>query len=94
MPMDVQDNPAADFQVTYRNGKFFAAYLYLAEPKGERRPRTKRLSGAVLLDLDEQDNAIGVEILSREALNADVLNELLKPHGVRTIQPQELATAA
>lgn len=80
-------------QVTYRDGKFFAAYLCLAEPKGDRRPRTKRLSSSVLLDVDEQGNAIGVEILSREGMDADKLNALLKPFGVRTIQPRELAAA-
>ncbi|MCB9932097.1 MAG: DUF2283 domain-containing protein [Planctomycetes bacterium] len=81
-------------QVTFRDGKFFAAYLYLAEPKGEHRPKTKRLSGSVLLDIDEQGNAVGVEILSRDGLDADTLNALLKPYGVRTIQPRELSTAA
>jgi uncharacterized protein YuzE len=80
--------------VTFRDGKFFAAYLYLAEPEGDRRPRTKRLSGSVLLNLDEQGNAVGVEILSREALDAETLNTLLRPYGVRTIEPRELSTAA
>ncbi|MCA8938001.1 MAG: DUF2283 domain-containing protein [Planctomycetes bacterium] len=80
--------------VTFRDGKFLAAYLYLAEPKGDRRPRSKRLSGSVLADMDEQGNVIGVEILSREGLNADTLNVLLKPYGVRTIQPRELASVA
>ena len=90
----MQHNPATELQLTYRDGKFFAAYLYLAEPQGDRRPKTKRLSGSVLLDIDEQGNAIGVEILSREGLNADTLNALLKPFGVRPIQPRELSTAA
>lgn len=80
--------------VTFRDGKFFAAYLYLAEPRGQRRPHTKRLSGSILLDIDEHGNPIGVEILSREGLNADTLNTLLKPYGVRTIEPRELTTAA
>ncbi|MCC6574692.1 MAG: DUF2283 domain-containing protein [Planctomycetes bacterium] len=80
--------------VTFRNGKFFAAYLYLAEPRGKGRPKTKRLSGSVLLDVDENGTPIGVEILSREGLDAATLNRLLKPHGVRTIEPRELETAA
>jgi uncharacterized protein YuzE len=81
-------------RVTYRDGKFFAAYLFLAEPTGSRRPKTKRLSGSVLLNIDEDGNAVGVEILSQKAMNADELNVLLKPHGVRKIQQRELAPAA
>lgn len=80
--------------VTFRDGKFFAAYLYLAEPRGQRRPKTKRLSDSVLLDVDELGNPIGVEFLSRAGLNADTLNALLKPFGVRPIEQRELATAA
>lgn len=80
-------------RVTFRAGKFFAAYLFLAEPRSQERPRTKRLSPSILLDLDEQSSPVGVEILSRESLNADTLNALLKPYGARNIDARELATA-
>lgn len=80
--------------VTFRDGKFFAAYIDLAEPQGEGRVKTKRLNDSVLLDIDPEGNPVGVEILSRKGLYADTLNALLKPHGVRTIHPRELASVA
>ena len=77
--------------VTYRDGKFVAAYLDLRKPEG--RVRTKRLSGSVLLDIDAQGNPVGIELLSKEALNAETLNALLAPFGMLTIHESDLKPA-
>jgi uncharacterized protein YuzE len=79
--------------VTFRNGKFLAAYLDLAKPKGDGRVKTKQLSDSVLLDIDAEGNPVGVEILSHDSLNAATLNALLSPHGVREITEAELNQA-
>jgi len=81
-----------ELTITYRHGKFFAAYLDLAEPRGEGRVKTMQLSDSVLLDIDPEGNPVGVEVLSRNELNEVTLNRLLAPHGVKLSLPSEINT--
>lgn len=83
----------AELTITYRHGKFVAAYLDLAEPKGEGRVKTKRLADSVLLDIDPEGNPVGVEVLSRADLNEANLNLLLAPHNIKLSLPAEVNTA-
>ncbi len=79
----------SDLTITYRGGKFMAAYINLAEPRGSGRVRTKQLTDSVLLDIDPEGRPVGVEVLSRAALNEETLNRLLAPHGVKLSLPTE-----
>lgn len=76
--------------VSYREGRFQAAYLCIATPKGDRRVRTKRLSPSVLLDIDENEQPVGIEILSLESLTLEELNRLLRPFGVEPIEQKSI----
>ena len=82
----------SELTITYRHGKFFAAYLNLAEPKGEGRVKTKQLNDSVLLDIDPEGNPVGVEVLSRTDLNEEKLNRLLAPHNIKLSLPSEINT--
>lgn len=83
----------AELAITYRHGKFLAAYVDLAEPKGEGRVKTKRWAESVLLDIDPEGNPVGVEVLSRADLNEGKLNLLLAPHNIRLSLSAEVNTA-
>jgi len=82
-----------ELMISYSGGKFMAAYINLAEPRGQGRVKTKQLSDSVLLDIDPEGNPVGVEILSRESLKEEVLNRLLAPHNVTLTLPQEIEAA-
>ena len=47
-------------QITYRQGKPFAAYLYLQRLHGDKAARTER-HGFWLVDLTDDGRAIGIE---------------------------------
>lgn len=50
-------------QVTYRKGKPFAAYLYLAKP-GQKSTRTETISEDLVIDYGKDDTPLGIEIVS------------------------------
>ena len=50
-------------QVTYRNGRAFAAYLHLSHPTGEKSAQTvASLDGLLVIDYAASGRAVGVEI--------------------------------
>jgi hypothetical protein len=69
-------------QVTYRNGRPFAAYLYLSHQTGERSMRTVPSSdGLLVIDYAASGGAIGVEIIAPAAVSLERLNRLLHEIG-------------
>jgi uncharacterized protein YuzE len=50
--------------VTYRNGKPFAAYIYLARTPGQRSVRTREISPEILIDYAADGSPLGIEIVS------------------------------
>ena len=65
-------------QVTYRNGKAFSAYLYLAHETGERSVRSApSADGLLVIDYSRSGRAIGVEITAPSAVTPERLNRLL-----------------
>ena len=51
-------------QITYRKGKPFAAYIYLASKHRQKSVRTKQVTQDLLIDYAENGTPIGIEILS------------------------------
>jgi uncharacterized protein YuzE len=77
-------------QVTYRKGRAFAAYLYLAHATGEKSARTQAsLDGLLVVDYAADGRALGVEITSPDAVTLDRLNALLAELGQAPLAEQE-----
>jgi uncharacterized protein YuzE len=64
-------------EVTYRNGKPLAAYLYLPRNPGDVSVRTERHSDGLLIDFAADGRAIGIEITAPSKLSLETLNRAL-----------------
>jgi hypothetical protein len=51
-------------EVTYRDGKPIAAYLYLPRRPDDHSVRTRRFDRGLVMDLAEDGRPIGIEITS------------------------------
>src|SRR5262245_4228436 len=70
------------FQVTYRKGRPFAAYLNLTNASGEKSARTvPSPDGLLVVDYGVTGRAIGVEITAPQAVPLVRVNRLLRELG-------------
>ena len=77
-------------QVTYRNGRPVAAYLYLERRVGDRSTRTEASSdGLLVVDFAVDGRPLGVEITAPEAVTLDRINALLARLGLPPLPEQE-----
>ena len=65
-------------EVTYRDGKPFAAYLYLPRREGDTAARTEEAHGGLLIDFTADGRPIGIEITAPGAITLDALNSVLE----------------
>ncbi len=70
-------------EVTFRNGKPFAAYLHLNRRSGQKCSTSREAAHGMVIDLDGDGQPIGIEItapaeLTLAAINA-VMHELRQP---------------
>jgi len=63
-------------EITYRQGKPFAAYLYLERRPGDKSARTER-HGSWLVDFTYDDRAIGIEFSRFDTVDMAELNRVL-----------------
>ena len=78
-------------EITYRNGKPFAAYLYLNRKVGTKSSKTKKISDGIVADFDDKGNVIGLEIISPLTTNTSDINKALKSLELGPISKLELA---
>ena len=57
---------AISIQITYQKGRPSAAYIYLQRRQGVKTARSEEVAPEIVVDFDEDDHAIGVEIISPE----------------------------
>lgn len=77
-------------QVTYRNGKPFAAYLYLSRRTGEKSAKTVASDdGLLVVDYGASGQPIGVEITAPTAVSLQRLNALLARLGEAPLPEQD-----
>ena len=77
-------------QITYRNGRPFAAYLYLSHSTGKKSVKTEASSdGLLVVDFAVDGQPIGVEITAPEAVTLERLNLLLEQLGQRPLPEEE-----
>ncbi len=81
-------------EVTYRDGKPVAAYLYLQRQSGDRSVRTERRAGGLVIDFTTGDRPIGIEITAPQVLSLDALNRALASLDQEPATEQELGPLA
>jgi len=78
-------------EVTFRQGRVLAAYLYLPRTAGAKSARTERAGDGLLVDFDADGNAIGLELTAPTRVSLDQLNGALARIGAAPVGPDELA---
>ena len=64
-------------EVTFRKGRFIAAYLYLPRRPDDRSVRTERREQGLIVDYAPDGRPIGIEITSPKSVTLAKLNEVL-----------------
>ncbi len=80
----------SSLQVTYRRGKFMAAYLYLAPKRGQRAAHTSETSNGIIIDSAEDGSILGIEFLSESLIDPRKVNEALAELGAAPIDAEDL----
>jgi len=78
-------------EVTFRNGKPLAAYLYLPRSPGDRSFRTEKASPGMVVDYTKDGKPIGVEITAPTKISATDLNHVLDGLGLPSISDVDVA---
>lgn len=64
-------------EVTFRNGKPLAAYLYLPRNPGDTSVRTVKQGEGLVIDFAADGRAIGIEITAPSRVSLETLNRAL-----------------
>jgi hypothetical protein len=78
-------------EVTYREGKPLAAYLYLPRREGDRSARVEPHGQGYLVDWTEDGRPIGIEMPSPSLVTLDGLNQVLAELNLKPAGPGEVA---
>lgn len=78
-------------EVTYRQGKPLAAYLYLPRRMGDRSVRVESRGPGYLVDWTEDGRPIGIEMPSPSLVTLDGLNLILAELHLDLAAPSEVA---
>ena len=79
----------ATLQVTYREGKPWAAYLSIGNRTG-RTVAVSRERGPVVVDLDADSNVLGFELHTITADGVDRLKQELTAHHLQEVSGKDL----
>ena len=77
-------------QVTYRNGRPLAAYLYLPRQLGDKSSRSVKCEAGLIVDYAADGRPIGIEISAPRATTLESLNRALATANLEPITAQEL----
>jgi len=77
-------------EVTYSQGKPFAAYLYLRRQPDDKSVRTER-RGLFLIDFTADGRAIGIEFTSLTGIDAAAVNQILSELNEASLPAADLA---
>lgn len=78
-------------EVTFRQGRPLAAYLYLPRRPADKSYRTARVQPGLIIDFSRSGRPIGIEITAPAKLSAATLNRVLRRFGLPTVTPADLA---
>jgi len=78
-------------EVTFRNGKPFAAYLYLPRGTDEHSVRSEEVEHGMVIDYGPNDHPIGIELTAPEQVTIERLNRVLQQLNLPPMREEELA---
>ena len=78
-------------EVTYRQGKVLAAYLYLQRHSGDVSVRVEKHDSAFLVDWTEDGRPIGIEMPSPSLVTLEGLNRVLADLNLDPVPLEEVA---
>jgi hypothetical protein len=78
-------------EVTFRQGRAFAAYLYFERRPGERSYRTAKAEPGLVVDFAEDGRPIGIEITAPSTITLAAVNRALRGLGLPEMEPSDLA---
>lgn len=78
-------------EVTYRHGRPFAAYYYLARARPVRSARTRRVEPGLLIDFSASGQPLGIEITAPSKLSMAALNRVLKDLGCAPLRREDFS---
>jgi hypothetical protein len=78
-------------EVTFRQGRPLAAYLYLPRATGVKSSRTTEGAAGVLVDFAASGTPIGLEITAPTQVTVAQINAVLPQLGLTPMAPEELA---
>ena len=78
-------------EVTFRNGRPIAAYLYLPRAFREKSYRTTRGGAGMMIDYGKSGKPIGIEITAPTKVTVVRLNQVLEKLGLPPVNNHELA---
>ncbi|HUH13291.1 MAG TPA: DUF2283 domain-containing protein [Longimicrobiales bacterium] len=81
-------------EIIYRDGRAFAAYLYLPRSPGVTSSRTEVLGEGLVMDYDADGHAIGLEITAPGQVTIEQINQALARVGEAPLSAEELAPLA
>lgn len=78
-----------DLEISYRDGRPRLGYLYLSDPS-EKSVHSRRISAELVIDTNKDGALIGIELLDPENTTVEAINDVLKKHGLESIQESDL----
>ena len=78
-------------EVTFRQGRPIAAYLYLHRKAGDKSHRTVKAESGMVIDYEQSGRAIGIEITAPGKVTETELNRVLSAIGAPTITGDDIA---
>lgn len=78
-------------EVTYRQGRAMAAYLYLPRQPGEKSYRSAKADPGLVIDFNRSGKPIGIEITAPDKITATALNRVLREFGLDPVERLDLA---
>ena len=90
-PVEGEEMRERYVEVTFRNGKPLAAYVYLPRRAGVRSARTVEAAPGILVDYAASGEPIGLEITAPDHVTAAQVNAVLATLGLDAMAPEDLA---
>jgi hypothetical protein len=78
-------------EVTFRQGKPLAAYLYLPRATGVKSARTRQATPGILVDFALSGAPIGLEITAPTQVTVEQINAVLQQLNLAPMSPEALA---
>lgn len=79
-----------DLEITYRDGRPRLAYLHLSD-SSEKSAHSRRVSPGMVIDLNKDEQIIGIELLDPSCVVLKDINELLQEYGQEPLKESDVS---